>query len=71
MGGLSVITIADWVRAKVCDISQPLTHSVAVEAHLSVTLFCSPPLSLSSPPTSPSPIPGASQCSCVSHAGRV
>lgn len=39
---LSVITISDWVRAKVCDISQPLTHSVAVGAHLRVILFGSP-----------------------------
>lgn len=37
-GGLSVITISDWVRAKVCDISQPSTRGAAVEAHLRVTL---------------------------------
>lgn len=63
-GALSVITITDWVRPKVCDISQPSTYSVAVEAHLRVTLF-------SSPPSPPSLIPRAFQCSCVSHAGRV
>lgn len=59
-GASSVITIIDWVRAEVCDISQPSTHSVAVEAHLRVTLFSSPSL-----------IPRVSQWSCVSHAGRV
>lgn len=37
-GALSVITISDWVRAKVCDISQPSTRGAAVEAHLRVTL---------------------------------
>lgn len=45
-GALSVISITDWVRAKVCDISQPSTHSVAVETHLRVTLSSSPPLSV-------------------------
>lgn len=40
-----MITITDWVRAKVCDISRPSTHSVAVETHLRVTLSSSPPLS--------------------------
>ena len=43
---MSVITISDWVRAKVCDIWRPSTHSVAVETHLRVTLSSSllPPL---------------------------
>lgn len=74
-GALSVITISDWVRAKVCDISQLSTHSVAVETHLGVTLSSSPLLSfftpavLSFPPTSPLQIPMAFWSSCVSHAG--
>lgn len=53
-----MISISDWVRAKVCDISQPSTHCVAVETHLRVTLSSSPPvyplytLSLLSPSSS-------------------
>lgn len=53
-GALSVITISDWVRAKVCDISQLSTHSVALETHLGVTLSSSPSsLRLSSPSLPP------------------
>lgn len=53
-GALSVITISDWVRAKVCDISQLSTHSVAVETHLGVTLSSSPLLLHSGCPLLPS-----------------
>lgn len=52
-GALSVITISDWVRAKVCDISQLSTHSVAVETHLGVTLSSPSSLRLSSPSLPP------------------
>lgn len=69
-GALSVITISDWFRAKVCDISQPSTHSVAVETHLRVTLSSSPPPSLTLTLTLSSP-PREFQRSCVSHAGCV
>lgn len=41
-GALSVITISDWVRAKVSDISQPSTHSIAVKTHPTTTLSSSP-----------------------------
>lgn len=64
-GSLSVITITDWVRAKVCDISQPSTKCCCRDSPQS------PSFPLLSTSNSPSLTPSVYQCSCFTCTVRL